>query len=426
MTKYDFTVLTMVELNPFVKKVWFITLFIIIFLVGILFLPWQQTVKGQGSVMAYDPTERDYAIGATIDGFIEAFHIQENQFVTKGTPLFSMVDLDNAYLEKLENMERSTEEQYANSQEIIVKNREQRENEKKYLKVGLAVYDQKEEQLKNKIASLKLKKIALEKNYEIKKSNFNRTKRLYQDGLESKRDYEKVENSFAKAKVEVEKVDIDIEIEVTAINILEQEKKKFLKQTENKIKSLENSLLSAQNQLKKFDQSLQKQSTTIARYNTAKVLAPKDGYVVRLLNNDKNKFIKKGEGVLHFSPKVELKSVRLKVGDFNMPLIKKGLPVRIMFYGWPALQISGWPQIKFGTFGGVIKRVEPISHEKGFYYAHIVETRSEPWPEDALLRIGTQATVWVRLSTVPIWYQLWRLMNALPPKMVTPIVQEEL
>lgn len=423
MTNYNFSALEKVELNPIVRRLWFFTFFIVLFLVGMLFLPWQQTVKGEGLVMAYDPTERDYSVLATIDGFIEKFHVEENQFVTKGTALFTMVDLDKSYLEKLEKMERSTQEQYENAQKIILKSKEQQENEKKYLTVGLTVYEQKEHQSEDKIESFKLKKISLEKNYEIERSNFNRTKLLYNDGIESKRNYEKAEDTLAKAKAEVGKIDIDIEIEKTTIKILQQEKEKFVKQTENKIKSLENTLLSAKNQLKSFDQSLQTQSTTIARYATSEVVAPKDGYVVRLLSNDKNKFIKKGEAVIHFSPKVDVKSVRLKVSDFNMPLIKEGLPARIMFYGWPALQISGWPQIKFGTFGGIIKKVEPLSHEKGFYYAHIVENPNEPWPSDELLRIGTQSTVWVRLSTVPLWYQLWRLMNALPPQMVTPVLK---
>ena len=425
MTKYNFSALAKVELNPIVRRVWFVTFFIVLFLVGMLFLPWQQTVKGQGAIMAYDPTQRDYAILSTIDGFIEKFHIQENQFVKKGTALFTMVDLDKSYVEKLENMQRSTQEQSQNTQQIISKSKEQKANQQKYLTVGLTIYEQKEHQSKDKIASLKLKEVSLKKNYEIKKLNFERTHLLYKEGIESKRNYEKAEDALIKSKAEMGKIEIDIQIETRNREIIAQEKDKFLKETKNKIKSLENALLSADNQLKNLEQSLQKQATTIARYATSEVLAPKDGYVVRVLNNDKNKFIKKGEAVIHFAPKVDVKSIRLKVSDFNMPLIKEGLPARIMFYGWPALQISGWPQIKFGTFGGVIKKVEPLSHEKGFYYAYIVDTPSEPWPNDELLRIGTQATVWIRLSTVPLWYQMWRLMNALPPQMVTPIIKED-
>ena len=69
----------------------------------------------------------------------------------------------------------------------------------------------------------------------------------------------------------------------------------------------------------------------------------------------------------------------------------------------------------FGSFGGVVKTVEHISHEQGYYYSYIIAD-NEGWPEGDSLRMGTQANVWVRLSTVPIWYHLWRSINALPPQ----------
>jgi len=209
------------------------------------------------------------------------------------------------------------------------------------------------------------------------------------------------------------------------ITILQQEKRQFSSNTNNKIKTLEHSILIAINSIKTLSQDIQRQSSTIARYRSGEVIAQKDGYVVRILQNDKNKYIKKGEPIIYFSPKVTTRAVMLKVSGFNMPLIKEKLEVRIMFYGWPALQVSGWPKIKYGTFGGKIKTVESTSHEKGFYYAQILEENNELWPSSEILRVGTQATVWVKLSTVPIWYQLWRLMNALPPQMLTPTNMEK-
>ncbi|CAA6811854.1 MAG: RND efflux membrane fusion protein [uncultured Sulfurovum sp.] len=425
MKNDTFNVLKKVELNTIVKKVWMISFFIVLFFIGILFLPWQQTVKGTGFVTPLDPTERNYMLLATMDGFIEKFHVQENQFVKKGTPLFSMVDLDKTYINRLEEIESSTKEQYENAKEIIKASKGRKEKEQEYLTVGLNVYVQKRAQIKDKIRSLKFQQTSLKKNKETVKLNFRRVEILYMDGIESRQNYEKMQNMTTKATAELEKNYIDIEVEKTNLDILSKEREKFLKENESKIKSLENNILLAKNKLKSLDQNLQRQATNISRYGTSQVVAEKDGYIVRLLNNDKNKFIKKGENIMQFAPKATLKSVLLKVSDFNMPLIKEGLPTRIMFYGWPALQISGWPTIKFGTFGGIIKKVEAISHEQGFYYAYIVEDpNEEPWPNDMLLRMGTQSTVWVRLNTVPIWYQIWRLMNAFPPQMLTPEVKK--
>lgn len=425
MPNYTFTSLEKVQLNPLVKKVLVFTTIIFLIHAAILFLPWQQTVKGEGVVVAYDPTQRDYPILATMDGFIDEFYVSENQFVKKGTKLFTMVDLDKDYLGKLKTIEGSSRDQYKNSKKQIDNFQDKKKNLDKYLTVGLNVYKQQLEQTKNKIDSLELKKISLEKNHEIEKSNFERTNILYEDGIESKRNFEIRENIYIKANMDLKKIYIDIQIEKNNLDIIKSEKEKFLNETENKIKQLDNATLASENTLQSLGQDVQRHTANVSRYTSGEVIAEKDGYVVRIFQNDKNKFIKKSEKIIHFAPKVSVKSVLLKVSDFNMPLIKEGLPVRIMFYGWPALQIPGWPKIKFGTFGGIIKKVEQTSYEKGFYYAQIVEDPNEPWPSGDDLRMGTQSTVWVRLNTVPIWYQMWRLMNALPPHIVTPIVEKK-
>lgn len=425
MSNYTFTVLQKVSLHKFVEKFWYVSFIIVIFIIAFLFLPWQQTVKGQGVISAFDPTERPYEISATIHGFIDEFHVEENQFVKKGELLFTMIDLDRKYSVKLKKIEENIHEQLANTKKQVFILQEKSHNLKEYLDVGLHVYNQNFDQIEDKIRSLQLKKISLEKNHDIEKSNFERIALLFKDGIESKRKYEMSENIYIRTKAELEKVVIDIQIEKRSLDIVKKEKEKFLKDTQNKIKSLEESILSSQNRMTLLDQDLQRQSMQISRYSRSEVYAQKDGYVVRLLQSDQNKVLNKGDGVIYFAPVVSEKTLLLKVSDFNMPLIKEGLPVRLMFYGWPALQISGWPSIKYGTFGGRIKKVDSISYDKGFFYAYVVEDGDEPWPKGDALKVGTQTTAWVRLETVPIWYQIWRTINGLPPRMVTPKIRED-
>jgi multidrug resistance efflux pump len=425
MSSYQYTVLEKVSLHRFVEKFWHITFVIFLVILAFLFLPWQQTVKGTGIISAYDPTQRPYAVSATINGFIDEFHVEENQFVKKGDLLFTMVDLDRKYSAKLKNIEVKSQEQLQNTQKQILLSEEKKENLKEYLEIGLKVYAQKFAQTEDKIRSLRLKKVSLEKNHEIEKLNFERIALLYKDGIESKRKYDSMENIYIKAKAELDKVDIDIQVEQKNIDIIGKEKEKFLKDTQNKIKSLDASILSSHNRATSIDQDLQRQSMTISRYETAEVYAQKDGYIVRLYESDRNKLLKEGEHVIYFAPVVSEKTLLLKVSDFNMPLIKEGLPVRLMFYGWPAMQISGWPAIKFGTFGGKIKKIDSVSYDKGFFYAYVVEDPNEPWPKGDVLKVGTQTTAWVRLETVPIWYQIWRTINGLPPRMLTPNTGEK-
>lgn len=425
MSEYKFEALEIVVLSPLVKKVWVFTSIVFVILVSMLFLPWQQTVNGEGTLIAKDPMQRDYKVLATLDGFIEEFYVKENQFVKQGDKLFKIVDIDKDYSQKLDSIETSSRDRYTDAQAQIGNIEDKQENLKKYLQLGLEVFIQKRSQSKSKIESLEFKKVSLVKNYEVEKFNLERIEHLYKDGIESKRDFEVAQNRYVKADAELKKIDVDIQIEKNSLGILKQEEDKFLNETKNKLKVLDNATLSSRGQLNAINQEIQINRLNSTRYKSGEVVAQKDGYIQRILQNDKHKLIHRGDEIMHFSPKVDKKIIMLKVSDFNMPLIKEGLPVRIRFYGWPVLQISGWPTIKYGTFGGIIKQVEVNSHEKGFFYARIEEDPKEPWPKGDDLRIGTQSTIWVRLATVPIWYQIWRLMNAFPPQMVTPIIEKK-
>jgi multidrug resistance efflux pump len=423
MRKYK--ALEKIKLHPIVKKIWIFTSVIIALIVIILFLPWQQTIKGVGQVIAYNPTERNYYILAPISGYIKEYYVEEDQFVKKGQLLAQIVDLDRKYLDRLNNLRETTERQIKTTKQELDTLYRKKENLQRGLEIGINIYQNKIKQMENKIKSLELKKISLEKNFEVAKANYERIKALYKKGIEAKRKYELEENKYIKAKVELEKIKIDLEIAKDNLKITKKELEKFITETKTKIQNVEKEILTAENKLNKYKKELTKINSQLSKFKNAFIYAEKDGYVVRILKNVKNQYIKKGDKLILFAPKTTKRAILLKVSSFDMPLVKKGLPVRIQFYGWPTLQISGWPAIKYGTFGGIIDKVDPIAYEKGYYYVYVVEDPNEPWPPPDTLRIGTEATCWIRLSIVPIWYEIWRRLNAFPPKMVNPYQNEE-
>ncbi len=419
MDKYSFTVLEQTHLHPFVKKALEISFIFVVIIIALLFLPWQQTVQGSGVLIALNPQERDYQILAPIDGFVEKYEVNETDKVQAKTILLNMVDLDSNYLHKLSEQENILQQRFQNAQDKKSSLEERRYHIQTEFDAQVAVYKEKQKQLEKRIQSLQYKQIASEKNKEIENANYNRVKLLYGEGIESKRDFEKIAYTHAKATLELQKVHLDIEIEKNNRDILKEEYNQLQAKNKNLINALENQILSEKNNIKNIEHALQNAKLALSRYESATIKAKTSGTIVRLLQNDTNRFIAKNTPLIHFAPDVKERTIKLKVSDFNMPLIKVGLKVRIKFYGWPALQISGWPEIKFGTFGGVIKQIEVLSHEKGFYYAYVVEDPNEPWPDETVLRIGTQAAAWVRLDVVTVWYEMWRLMNALPPQMIS-------
>ena len=420
MTKFQFSSLELVKTAPFVNKIWRFTFLLLIFTISMLYLPWRQTVVGEGTLIAYEPTERMQSISAPIDGFIDKFYISEDEHVKKGMKLFDMVDPDKDYKQRVYKMKNDFEEQEENTKKESISLKQNQNSLIEQKKIRTELYDKRYIQAKEKLKSLKLQYKAQQKNHEVTFNQFNRIKELYVQKIESRRIYEKTENTYISAKMKLDKIKIDIEVQKRHLSIIKKEKEQFLEEIENKIRTATNNILLVETRLNILKRDYEKHLTKIARYETSSLLSEKNGYVMRILKNDKNTYIKKGEPIINFSPDIGQRSLLLKVSDFNMPLIKKGLTARIRFHGWPVLNISGWPVIQFGTFGGIIKKVDPILHEKGFYYAYLIEDPNEPWPEHNILRVGTNATAWIALSVVPIWYEIWRLMNAFPSKMVTP------
>lgn len=418
MVEYRFRCVDQIRTHPIVRRIWLFTLAVGAVILMFMFLPWQQTVKGTATLMAYDPSERVQTVSATINGFVSGFHVGENDEVTAGAKLFTMVDLDADYAARVEAMERQLRDQLLNTRRETASVEANRDNAVRQRTIGITLFAQRRAQAEDTLARLRLRRVAALKQYETEQANLERIRALYEAAIESRRRFERADAAFVAARTALENNDVDIEMQQRSLRMIEQERAQFISETENRIRTLENGVLAAQNRYSALQRDLQRQLTEMARFATADVRAEKNGTVVRILTNDKNKFIRQGEPVLQFTPVVRERAFLLKLSDFNMPLIHAGLKVRLLFYGWPALQISGWPMIRFGTFGGIIKKVDPVSYEQGFYYAYVVEDPDEPWPDERTLRRGTQATGWVALETVPVWYQLWRLMNAMPPKMV--------
>ena len=52
MDKFEFDSLQLVKTAPFVNRVGRFIFVLILFLVAILFLPWRQTVEGEGTVLS--------------------------------------------------------------------------------------------------------------------------------------------------------------------------------------------------------------------------------------------------------------------------------------------------------------------------------------------------------------------------------------
>ncbi|MCP5468418.1 MAG: HlyD family efflux transporter periplasmic adaptor subunit [Deltaproteobacteria bacterium] len=145
-----------------------VTLLCFLFLFFSLFLPWTQTIRGTGRVIAYSPNDRVQSIDSPVYGRLGKWFVEEGSFVRKGDPIVQILDNDPELLQRLEQQKEAMRK----SQEAI---RESAENSKK---------------------------------------NFLRLKQLLEKGIVSQRDFEKSKIEYnkliaqeAKANAELLKVE---------------------------------------------------------------------------------------------------------------------------------------------------------------------------------------------------------------------------
>ncbi len=416
---YKYKALKFVEQHTVIKRFLLITLWILFVFILLLLLPWRQNITGIGTIISLDPFERDYKVPAPVGGFVSDIYVVENQFVKKGEKLFKMKDLDSHYKDRLEAIKKRGMENYKNELEKVGRIRENLKKQKDILRITVDIFNKKIQQIINIIEALKDQEIALVNKLKIEKIHYGRSKSLYKDGIESKRDLELTENIYLDTTAQVHQIHMKIDNRYEDLNITHEEKTRFVEEANMQINQLKNDIVTGENLANSLKQGVKRDSINLSRYLSRIIVSRGDGYVLRIYQNNRNRLIKAGEDILFFAPVVTKRAIRLKLSDFNMPLIKVGLHVRIIFFGWPALQIAGWPKISHGTFGGTIFAIENISHEKGAYFAIVTEDEDdEPWPSHDLLKPGTRANLWVTISVVPLWFEAWRLMMAQPPVMI--------
>lgn len=159
--------------------------------------------------------------------------------------------------------------------------------------------------------------------------------------------------------------------------------------------------------------------TRLSRQHTQRIVAPKDGRIIRTYAGASATLVNEGDTLADFLPANSSKAVALTIRGLDMPLVRPGQKVRLQFEGWPIVQFSGWPSVAIGTFGGVVSVVDSSAMPDGSFRILVTQPEGELWPDAHYIRFGARAQGWVQLNTVPLGYELWRQLNGFPPERPT-------
>ena len=397
-----------------------LALFLIVLLAVLVWLPWQQSAFGEGSVVPYAPTDREQGVDAPVSGRIASWQVREGQFVNAGETLLELVDLDPMYVSRLGEKKGAIETQIdATEQQALAYEERARAQEKARRMKNEAAARQVEMAQQRTLAAAQ-RVHAARMAVDTAQRNLLRIEQLQQDGLSSIRELElaslkvtEMETSLASKKAGLKEAE-------AAENAAFAEQLRVDAEALSSVSSAWADAKKAAAEIAKARMERAKIDVKIARQESQRITAPVDGTVVWLNHQRGGGVVKMGERLALIVPSKARLAVQLMVDGNDAPLVQPGREVRLQFEGWPALQFSGWPQIAIGTFAGKVLFADPILQTDGRLRVVIEPDGDNSWPSRESLPLATRVRGWVLLDEVSVGYELWRQLNGFPPTLVSP------
>lgn len=406
-------------LNPFWRNTSWKSYFLgfTLFLLVVLLLPWQQTSYGEGRVVAFSPTERQQTIEAPIAGRIVHWHVHEGSLVRKGDKLVTISDLDPQISERLEQ-ERFALTERLRAARMRVDSIESRVTSMQLSRSeSVAAAENRAAMAGERVRQAQETVAATEAALDTAKANFDRQKSMFEQGLTSQRNLELAELEYKRARTEEQRAIAGLKAAEQERTALKREARRIARDADAAIGDARASVQGARSELARSNEDLPRIEMRLSRQKTQEVIAPKDGVITRLLVAQEAEFVREGKGLCVLIPQTGKRAVEIWVDGNDVPLIRDGREARLMFQGWPALQITGWPQGSYGTFPAHVKFTDNADDGHGKFRVVLVPDENSPdqWPDSSLLKQGVRVRAWVFLNRVTIGYELWRKFNDFPP-----------
>ncbi|WP_287112301.1 HlyD family efflux transporter periplasmic adaptor subunit [Methylobacillus sp.] len=387
----------------------------------ILFLPWQQNVQAMGAVTAFAPLERRQSVDAPVGGVIRQWFVREGSRVNAGDPLLEISDVDPRFKERLAAQRQTVAAKLKAKQDELQAYEVQLQNLLAVRQARIAAVDYGLNVAQQKVVAAGESVASAQATLDAADFQVSRMQRLVQEGLVSRRDVELAERDRAvalrnvnSAKAALDSARAEEKAAAASQAQVRAETQANIDASRALISKISSEVADTQNELTSLEISLARQESQLVR-------APRAGTVFRLPVNSQSQVISQGQPLLVIIPDTEQRAVELMVKGLDAALILPGSRVRLEFEGWPALQISGWPNVAIGTFGGKVAFVDASDDGTGRFRVMVVPDESvQKWPSERFLRQGSSARGWILLEEVSIGYEIWRVLNGFPPRVPQP------
>lgn len=402
---------------------WKMLVFISLFSILSMFLPWTQNIRSKGYVSTLNPFDKPQNIQAVIDGKIKKWYAIEGDQVAIGDTIVVLTEVKSEYFdpELRENTaiqqaaKESSAQAYAKKSEFL---RSQLKALKNNRDAKIRELNIKKQQIELENQSQLLELEAANTYAENANKQLDRMKIMYEKGIKSLTDLESKRLSMREAEAKktsiqnkLRKLENDQRALLQSIEQANTDYDQKVAKTESEIQSTDSYRYSLEGETNKLQSKVNELSQ---RQNAFVITSPVNGRLTKVLKNGIGEIVKAQETIATIVPTEFQKAVELYVEPNDMPLIKEGKKVRMQFDGWPAVVFSGWPNNSFGTFAGEVYAIDNDISKNGKYRILVTEDDSEKeWPD--LIRIGSGVQGLLLLNEVRIYYELWRQLNGFPP-----------
>lgn len=402
-------------------KRWFAFIFLAGFLV--LFLPWTQNIKVQGTVTTLYQDQRPQQLHSPIPGKIIKWYVKNGDYVKMGDTILQLSEVKEDYLDPLlvQRTEMQVEAKkgvrtYYRAKAGATQSQLQALNSARELK--LSQLQIKISQLNHKMAAEQAELTAAINELRVSEDQYARQKKMYDEGLVSLTQFQQrsvtFQNALAKRTAAENKL-AQTRQEVANISI---EQSATIQDYNEKLSKTEGDRFQSMGQIEGSDGDIAKLENQVANYRARQglyyLIASQDGQVVQINKAGIGEILKDGENIGTIVPDHVKYAVEMYIKPVDLPLVKEGQRVMCVFDGFPAIVFSGWPNSSYGTFAGRVIAVENSISSNGLFKALVIEDRNEkPWPPKIKMGTGVQGIS--ILNDVPIWYELWRNINGFPP-----------
>jgi multidrug resistance efflux pump len=386
-------------------------------IVAMLFVPWQQTSRGAGRVIAYHPTERPQTVEAPIDGRVARWgtNIVEGTRVAKGDLILEISDNDASRNFRLQQQVDAAAQKLAFATEKVASYHSQIEEyeaarkliDESYTQL-VAVAVQKIEAAEADLTAAKAAEWQLELDY-------RRQETLAKEGLVGAVKAQEAKAKYDQAVAKRKAAENYVAASISDRKAKAAERESKSREATTKIQEARAKHQNAQGEEALARKELSEIQGKTAEFGQRMVTAPQDGILYRIFVSDNAQMLKKGDALFTIVPETSEQAVELWVNGNDVPLVQPGREVRLQFEGWPAVQFAGWPSVAVGTFGGEVIAIDATDDGRGKFRVLVRPTASDEWPSEIYLRQGARANGWVLLNQVTLGYELWRQLNGFPP-----------